>query len=87
VIVYVSLALLAYEVLATHFGWPLITDLSHTWPWCVLVWTYVAWLGLHFARAAELPLQVNVYALYLAGSLTWFVATLLLLGREVGLWR
>jgi hypothetical protein len=34
-----------------------------------------------------MTLNVAVYVLYLAGSATWFVATALLLGRELGWWR
>ena len=87
-IVYASLLLLAWEVFATRFGFPLITDLSHTWPWSILVWGYVIWLVIHFVNAGvqQLPLQIGVYGLYLIGSATWLLATGVLLGRELGWW-
>lgn len=89
VIVFAGLLLLAWEVFATRFDLPVITDLSHTWPWSILIWGYVIWLVTHLVNAGvqqQLPLQVGVYALYLIGSVTWLLATAVLLGRELGWW-
>jgi hypothetical protein len=87
VIVIVSVGLAAWEVLACLTGLPKITDLAHTWPWGIFVWAWVVWLVVHLVRSGEPTLQVQVYVLYLIGSATWLVATIVLLGRELELWR
>jgi len=53
VIVAVCLGLLGYELLALRLRWPTISDLSHRFPWFLLVWGWWGLLGLHFLREAR----------------------------------
>ena len=50
-IVFACSVLMLYEWLAVLTHRPKVSDLSHRWPWTVLVWLWWGLLGLHFLRA------------------------------------
>ena len=52
-IVRVAFALLAYELYAMRFKKPLVTDLSHTWPYSIGIYGFIAWLFVHCVRAGR----------------------------------
>jgi hypothetical protein len=53
VIVWVGAFYIVWEWFAKKFHKPLVTDLSHMFPWCIFVYGYVAWLFVHFLMAAR----------------------------------
>lgn len=48
VIVLACSLLLGYEYVAKATHKPTVTDLSHTWPYALVVWTWLVWLMGHF---------------------------------------
>lgn len=52
-IAFVSIAFASWEAYAITTKRRTITDYSHTWPWSLLVWGWMAWLALHFIAEAR----------------------------------
>jgi hypothetical protein len=53
VIVWVAGIFLSWEIYAKRCHKPLVTDLSHTFPYSIGVYAYIAWLFVHMLRAGR----------------------------------
>jgi len=52
-IVWVAGIFLSWEIYAKKCDKPLVTDLSHTFPYSIAVYGYIAWLFVHMIRAGS----------------------------------
>lgn len=43
-----GIGIASYQLVAILTSRPRVSELAHTWPWSVLVWTWTLSLALHF---------------------------------------